>query len=109
MTALWLSPRIAAAVEENRPCGNSVLAAVGFHEPSLVFLAGTGTVLADLEGAANHLRSDPACAIALVPVEAEADFASKLGATALRPMATIDGINYSSGSRLSLGLYRIMK
>jgi 4-amino-4-deoxy-L-arabinose transferase-like glycosyltransferase len=110
ITALWLSPKIVAAVEENRPCANSVLAAVGFHEPSLVFLAGTDTVLADLEGAANHLLADPACAIALVPVEAQAELAAKLGATAgIQPMATVDGINYSSGSRLSLGLYRIMK
>ena len=40
LTPMWLSPRIMDAVREYRPCENSVLASAGYHEPSLVFMAG---------------------------------------------------------------------
>ncbi len=106
---IWLSPRIASAVLEYRPCETSVLAASGYHEPSLVFLVGTKTLLTDTAGAAKHLLSDPACAMALVPVGDEGALTAPLaaaGRTAMR-LTEIDGINYSSGKKLSLGLYRV--
>lgn len=106
---IWLSPRIEAEVRAYRPCETTVLAASGYHEPSLVFLAGTDTVLTDTQGAAAHLASDPACALALVPVGEEGELTAALaasGRTAAR-LAEIDGVNYSSGKALALGLYHV--
>jgi len=106
---IWLSPRIEAQVRAYRPCETTVLAASGYHEPSLVFLAGTDTVLTDTQGAAAHLASDPACALALVPVGEEGELTAALaasGRTAAR-LAEIDGVNYSSGKALALGLYHV--
>jgi 4-amino-4-deoxy-L-arabinose transferase-like glycosyltransferase len=109
LTPAWLSPRIAAALEANRPCPTSVLASVRFQEPSLVFLVGTDTKLTDTDGAAQFLLSDPACAMALIPAQRDAAFKSLLSSAGKTPLAlaTIDGINYSGGDRLSLTLYRI--
>lgn len=106
---IWLSPAIKAAVDANRPCETSVLASARFQEPSLVFLVGTGTVLTDVDGVARHLLSDPACALGLAPIQDEQKLNEVLagqGKSAKR-LTEIDGINYSSGDKLSLGLYRV--
>lgn len=108
---IWLSPAIKAAVDANRPCDTTVLASAPYHEPSLVFLVGTKTILTDVDGVAGHLLGDPACALGLAPVADEkklSDMLAAQGKTANR-LAEIDGLNYSSGDRLSLGLYRVAR
>lgn len=108
---IWLSPAIKAAVDANRPCDTTVLASAPYHEPSLVFLVGTKTILTDVDGVAGHLLGDPACALGLAPVGDEKKLNEMLaaqGKTANR-LAEIDGLNYSSGDRLSLGLYRVAR
>ncbi|MER8655458.1 glycosyltransferase family 39 protein [Mesorhizobium sp. M0847] len=106
---IWMSREIEAAVRADRPCEMSVLASAQYHEPSLVFLMGTKTVLTDVDGVAQHLLGDPACALGLAPVGDEKrldDLLAGQGKKASR-VAEIDGINYSSGDKLSLGLYRV--
>ena len=108
---IWLSPAIEAAVRASRPCDTTVLASAEFHEPSMVFLVGTKTVLTDVDGVARHLLADPACALALAPVGDEQKLNGLLavqGKSANR-VAQIDGLNYSSGDKLSLGLYRVVQ
>ncbi|MBZ9818076.1 ArnT family glycosyltransferase [Mesorhizobium sp. CA4] len=106
---IWLSPAIKAAVDANRRCDTTVLASAKFQEPSLVFLVGTKTVLTDVEGVARHLLNDPSCALGLAPIKDEqklSDVVTAQGKSAKR-LTEIDGINYSSGDKLSLGLYRV--
>ncbi|AZO01495.1 glycosyltransferase family 39 protein [Mesorhizobium sp. M9A.F.Ca.ET.002.03.1.2] len=106
---IWMSREIEAALRANRPCETTVLASAGYHEPSLVFLVGTKTILTNVEGTAQHLLADPACALALAPVGEEKRLDGLLvgqGRSANR-VARIDGVNYSSGENMSLGLYRI--
>lgn len=109
LNSIWMSPRIAHAVQQHRPCEASVLASAGYSEPSLVFLAGTKTVLTDMTGALAHLLDDPACALALVPYERARDLYEPLqsrGFDAL-VLTSIEGLNYSSGDRLNMVLLRI--
>ena len=108
---IWLSPAIEAAVRANQPCDTTVLASSRFQEPSLVFLVGTKTLLTDLDGAATHLLGDPACALALVQVDDEQKLNGLLAAQgkAANRLARIDGLNYSSGDKMSLGLYRVVQ
>lgn len=108
-TAMWIAPRVAASLDVNARCPAPPLAAVGFHEPSLVFLAGTRTALTDPAGAAAALAADPRCGLALVPVDREGELRAALGAAGpgLEQVDRVDGLNYSSGDRLSLGLYRV--
>lgn len=106
---IWLSPAVKAAVDANRPCDTTVLASAKFQEPSLVFLVGTKTVLTDVEGVGQHLLADPSCALGLAPIKDEqklTDVLTAQGKSAKR-LTEIDGINYSSGDKLSLGLYRV--
>ncbi|KRB13933.1 glycosyltransferase [Mesorhizobium sp. Root695] len=106
---IWLSPAIEAAVRANWPCDTTVLASAEYHEPSLVFLVGTKTLLTDVDGVARHLLGDPACALALAQIGDEQKLNGLLaaqGKSATR-VAEVDGLNYSSGDKLSLGLYRV--
>ncbi|MCC7427431.1 MAG: phospholipid carrier-dependent glycosyltransferase [Alphaproteobacteria bacterium] len=116
LEAPWIAPRVAAAIEAHwraqpggRPAdAERLFAASGFHEPSLVFLAGTGTRLLPGQGreAAEHLAAD-ARGLVLVRDRHEALFraeAARLG-VAPRPVARIAGFNYSRGQRLTLTLY----
>lgn len=109
MERIWLTPRIAATFQATRPCPQSVLASVGYHEPSLVFMTGTRTRLTDTEGAARHLLADPKCAVALLP-EVETGRLAELttaAGPALVLLAEIEGINYSKGDTLKLKLFAL--
>jgi 4-amino-4-deoxy-L-arabinose transferase-like glycosyltransferase len=106
---IWLTPRIVAALEANRPCPQTVLASVSYHEPSLVFMAGTETRLGNLEEAARHLLADRACAVALVPFERGERLAElvRAGGGAILLIGEVQGINYSKGDEVALALYRM--
>ncbi len=104
LDAIWLSPRIAETVAIVRPCPDSVLASVSFSEPSLVFLVGRNTKLLPAASAARFLAADRACGLALVGRRDERAFHAAL-AIPVRALATIDGINYSTGRRLHLTLW----
>jgi 4-amino-4-deoxy-L-arabinose transferase-like glycosyltransferase len=108
LRTIWLSPRIAGAVARVRPCAATTVASTSFSEPSLVYLLGTGTVLTDTQGAAAHLRRDPACALALVGADQRAAFLGFLKEDNVTPaeLDHISGLNYSTGKRLDLVLYR---
>ncbi|MBX6323239.1 MAG: glycosyltransferase family 39 protein, partial [Rhodospirillaceae bacterium] len=105
---LWVSREVAAAVRAAAPaCPRPAVAAVGYAEPSLVFLVGTRTRLVDEAGAARLLAEDP-CAVAVVSDVAEEGFRSalaRLNAPA-ESVAEVAGLNYSKGQRVRLTVYR---
>jgi 4-amino-4-deoxy-L-arabinose transferase-like glycosyltransferase len=107
LETIWMSPRIAEVVARARPCEGTTVATVPYAEPSLVFLLGTGTKLTDVRGATEHLRRDPACALALVGAQERGQFLSLTEAAGVEPREVdrIRGINYSNGKRLELTLY----
>ncbi|HYH22121.1 MAG TPA: glycosyltransferase family 39 protein [Azospirillum sp.] len=102
---LWISRSAAAAVDVARPCPTTVVASAGYTEPSLVFLVGTRTKLGGGALAAEHIKADPACALALVEERQEAEFRSFLGGTEPRALAQVRGFNYNNGRRITLTLY----
>ena len=106
---IFLSPRIATAFEANRPCPQSTLASAGYHEPSLVFLTETDTLLTNVGGAADHLLSDPACALAVLPSRDAGELIQIVEAEgrSLSLVAEIGGLNYSNGQDLLMRMYRI--
>ena len=106
LAPLWIAPQVehdllAAGL------GGEPLAAVGFHEPSLMFLAGTATLMApDAAAGADDLARGQA-ATALVDTRDAAAFqaeAARLGC-ATRALAVVDGFNYSRGRPMHLTLY----
>jgi len=109
LTLAWPGKEIAQAFHANKPCPSSVLAVTGFLDPSVVFLAGTSTLLTGGQGAADHLKADPACAVAVVDAADEPTFQAAFPPSAPRPEAVTKfaGFNYSNGHRLALTLYRM--
>ena len=106
---LWLSRSVARAVERYRGSSSDpppAIAAAGYHEPSLVFLCGTGTKLVGPGEAALYLRQNPQ-GLALVREKLDGDFHSALPDTtgSVRLLEKIEGINYTKGKRMTLNLY----
>jgi len=103
LSPLWISTRIAAAVPADAP-----LTASGFHEPSLVFLHGTETLLTDGPAAADFLLTTPG-AWAAIEVAAQEGFEARLAAAGREAEAAeqIDGFNYSRGRPAHITLWRL--
>ena len=106
LTPLFPSAEIARALR-NVVCVGPKAAAAGFHEPSLVFMTGTSTLLTDGSGAADFLGQG-SCRFALVEARSERGFAQRAEAIGLRyNVATrIDGFNISQGRAVSIAIYR---
>jgi len=99
----------AALAETVMPrCAHPRYAAAGYHEPSVVFLFGTTTVLTDGPGAADFLAEGP-CRFALVEGRQERSFARRGEAIGLRyaPGPRVDGFNYNEGGHgVTIAVYR---
>ena len=109
---LKLSPSISAALDDldRHPIRDGAPPPVlaGYYEPSAVFLIGTNTILTNGDAAAAHLAKNPGAA-AIIEAKHQQAFATKAQALGIapKPVARIDGFNYSKGDWLTLTLYII--
>jgi 4-amino-4-deoxy-L-arabinose transferase-like glycosyltransferase len=103
---LFPSATLARILHESG-CARPEAAAVGYQEPSLVFLAGTATRLADTAGAAEFLRGGD-CRFAFVEAREERSFAQRAEALGVRYRAgpRIDAINISTGRPITIAVFR---
>ena len=106
LTTLFPSAEIARALR-NVVCVGPKAAAAGFHEPSLVFMTGTDTLLTDGSGAADFLGQGT-CRFALVESRSERGFVQRAEAIGLRYKVgtRIDGYNISQGRAVSIAIFR---
>jgi len=106
LTPLFPSAEIARALR-NVACVGPKAAAAGFHEPSLVFMTGTSTLLTDGSGAADFLGQGR-CRFALIEYRSERGFVQRAEAIGLRyNVATrIEGYNFSQGRAISIAVFR---
>ena len=106
LTTLFPSAEIARALR-NVVCVGPKAAAAGFHEPSLVFMTDTSTVLTDGSGAADFLNQG-SCRFALVEQRSERSFVQRAEAIGLRydVARRIDGYNISQGRAISIAIFR---
>jgi 4-amino-4-deoxy-L-arabinose transferase-like glycosyltransferase len=106
LTPLFPSAEI-ARVLRNVVCVGPRAAAAGYHEPSLVFMTGTSTLLTDGSGAADFLGQG-SCRFALVESRSERAFAQRAEAIGLRyNVATrVEGYNFSQGKQISVAVFR---
>lgn len=105
--APWISDRLAEAVGPRSPQDAS-FGIAGYHEPSLVFLAGTGTVLLrDGPTAARWLAEAPD-RLAGVGERDLAAFMAEAARIGLAPaeQGTVTGFNYNRGRRQAVVLFR---
>ncbi|HET7679395.1 MAG TPA: glycosyltransferase family 39 protein [Xanthobacteraceae bacterium] len=106
MTSLFPSVMLAEILRE-ADCPDPVAASAGYHEPSLIFLAGTQTVLTDGAGAADFLRQG-GCRFAFIDARQERSFARRAEAIGLRYAQgpRIDAFNISGGRAITVAVYR---
>lgn len=106
LTPLFPSAEVARALR-NVVCVGPKAAAVGYHEPSLVFMTGTSTLLTDGSGAADFLGQGT-CRFALVEARSERAFAQRAEAIGLRyNVATrVEAYNFSQGRSISIAIFR---
>jgi 4-amino-4-deoxy-L-arabinose transferase-like glycosyltransferase len=106
LAPLFPSAEIARALR-NVVCVGPKAAAAGFHEPSLIFMTGTSTLLTDGSGAADFL-SQGICRFALVEQHNERSFVQRAEAIGLRynVASRIDGYNISQGKAVSIAIFR---
>ena len=107
LSSVFLSPRIAAEARRISPCPGAPFASSAYSEPSLVFLAGTGTRLVPAAQAADYVAGDRRCRLALVGARQFAGFAAEAARDGFtpRPVGGVQGRNYSTGKRLDLTFY----
>ncbi|MGX1098911.1 ArnT family glycosyltransferase [Amorphus sp. MBR-141] len=107
LDSLWLSPRIAAVARDVAGCPDPVLVSVGFREMSLVFLAGTDTVIASPQQAADAIARTP-CAVLAVDAQEQAETLAAIEAKGvmLEEAATETGRNIGNGDVLEMTLFR---
>ena len=103
---LWLSRAAAELVHRHPPSAGGPLVAVGYSEPSLVFLLGGDLRLVSPRGAAETLAGGGE---ALVSNREDAMFRQALGARGLlaQPVGSVPGLDYSNGQRMVLTLYDV--
>jgi 4-amino-4-deoxy-L-arabinose transferase-like glycosyltransferase len=106
LTPAFPSAEIARALR-SVVCVGPRAAAAGFHEPSLVFMTDTSTVLTDGSGAADFL-AQASCRFALVEKGSERGFVLRAEAIGLRynVASRIEGYNISQGRAISVSIFR---
>jgi 4-amino-4-deoxy-L-arabinose transferase-like glycosyltransferase len=106
LAILFPSVAIARAVR-TAECPDPKVAAAGYQEPSLVFLAGTDTLLTSAGGAADFLQGDK-CRFAVIEASLDRTFARRAEAIGLRytKASQFTGYNLGSGGRVSLTIYK---
>lgn len=100
-------PSVALAkVVHGATCPHPVAASAGYEEPSLVFLAGTGTRLTDASSAADFLRQG-GCRFAFIEAREQRAFAQRAAAIGLRYKAgpLVTGFNISRGQRIAVAVF----
>ncbi|MCL2714300.1 MAG: glycosyltransferase family 39 protein [Alphaproteobacteria bacterium] len=106
LTPVFPSAEVARALRRVS-CVSPKSAAAGYTEPSLVFMAGTSTLLTDGAGAAEFLNQGN-CRFAIVDRSMERNFAQRAEAIGLRynMAARVEGYNYSQGRIIAISIFR---
>jgi len=104
---IWMSPKAASLVAKDKLPEDPPVILAGYVEPSLVFLLGTDTVIANSTDAADLAAKQGG--LALVEDHTRQRFLTELGARAAiaRPVDELSGFDYSVGRREHVTFYRV--
>lgn len=106
LRSLRLSPRLAETVRAVG-CADPAVITVGYREPSLVFLTGTGLAMAADGAAAAAFLAQPGCRVAFVESRFADGFQKAIAETAAKPrlLTTLRGFNLNGGRRLEIAVF----
>ena len=107
LTAIQIAPRIKAEIQNISP-QPGIIAAAGYHEPSLVFELGTDTLLFSPQEAAIFL-AEAERGLALIEERALPEFLKVANILKIKPqrIKTLEGFNISRGSNVKINFYRL--
>lgn len=107
LDSVWPSRTLARTVDGLQGCDARPVAITGYAEPSAVFYLGTETGLGHPEDAADLLRRDPACGIAVTTEPDQAAFlaAAATAGVAVKLAAEVHGFNYTRGKPVHMSVY----
>ena len=105
MRPLFPSTLLASTIAVD--CPHPQFASAGYHEPSLVFLFGTATLLTTGPGAADFL-AERNCRFAMIEARQERSFVQRAEAIGLRyaPGPHVAAIDYSAGRQIAISVFR---
>lgn len=105
-TPLWIAPRVEQAVVA-AGLQHGVIGSVGFHEPSLMLLAGTSTAMLATAADGAAALADGHVQGLLVSGHDTAAFTAAASLLKIHPLpvATVSGFNYSRGRWMVLTLF----
>lgn len=104
--SLWLSNRLADAVDRVKTCPDPAVISVGYAEPSVIFLNGTKTLLADPQTAVQRFAAASCAVLSVENRSAEATAAALAAAgIAATPASTVEGRNFNGLRPRTLQLY----
>ena len=106
LASLKLSPRLAAAAGRVA-CADPAIGALGYREPSLIFLVGTPLRLLEGPAAAAAFASEPGCRVVFVEGRAEAAFRAELERRDGRAVAgeRLHGFAINGGREVEVAIY----
>ncbi len=106
LTSVFPSMALAKILRESG-CRQPLAASSGYHEPSLVFLAGTATRLTDAAGVADFLHGGE-CRFAFVELRQERSFGQRADAIGLlyTPVSRIEAFNLGTGKSAIIAVFR---
>jgi 4-amino-4-deoxy-L-arabinose transferase-like glycosyltransferase len=104
---LFPAQDLAKYVRFTEACPNAQVATAGYHEPSLVFLAGTALKHTDGAGAAEFL-SQGRCRFAFVEARQERSFGLRAQALGVRYAkgTRVNGVNITDGHRIAVTVFQ---
>ena len=107
LDVIWPSRTLARTVDGLSGCATKPVAITGYAEPSVVFYLGTETGLGDPADAAELLKRDPDCGIAVTTARDRDAFLAAAAAigTAPRELVSFDAFNYTRGKPVTMTVY----
>jgi 4-amino-4-deoxy-L-arabinose transferase-like glycosyltransferase len=106
---LWLTREVVQVAESVKPCPVGRIVSSAYNEPSLIFMAGTETMVSNSGEEAAYLMKQDSCYLGLIDSAHENAFMDIFTHDTIKPEALthIEGPNIGNGKRAMLTLYRL--
>ncbi len=101
----WMSRDIVKIAAEVRRCPQSQIVAFGYKEPSLVFTAGTDTIIAMTAQEAFDALEQDRCRVAVVSAKKKDEFLALYQTYRPREELLIEGLNIGKGRKMALSVF----
>ncbi|MEQ9334171.1 glycosyltransferase family 39 protein [Thalassobaculum sp.] len=107
LDVIWPSRTLARTVDGLSGCASKPVAITGYAEPSVVFYLGTETGLGEPADAAELLKRNPDCGIAVTTAGDREAFLAAAVAVGANPreLVSFDAFNYTRGKPVTMTVY----